>query len=112
MSKKLFNRDFSRGDRDYIFSFNAYIMYEKLDPQDPVIANMKQYDGYVVFPYDEDSRLFGLGELCGNVILPQWCYLDKQISGRAKSRMFYSRRPGREQRHNRYPRPVRSTTTV
>lgn len=110
MSKKLFNRDFNRGDVDYIFSFNAYIMYEQLDPKEDYVLDMKKYDGYVVYPYDEDSALFGLGELCGNIVLPQWCYLDTQISGRAKSRLFYSRRPGREQRRNRYPRPQRSTT--
>ena len=107
MSKKLFNRDFSKGDRDYIFSFNLYVQHQKLDPQDA--EDMKCYDGYVVYPYDEDSNLFGLGELCGHIIWPQWCYLDTQISGRAKSRLFYSRRPGREQRRNRYPRPQRST---
>lgn len=110
MSKKLFNRDFNRGDVDYIFSFNAYIMYEGLDPQEDYVLDMKKYDGYVVYPYDEESALFGLGELCGHIIWPQWCYLDSQTSGRAKSRLFYSRRPGREQRRNRCPRPQRSTT--
>ena len=109
--KKLFNRDFSRSDKDYIFSFNAYIMYEQLDPQEDY-ADMKQYDGCVVYPYDADSALFGLGELCGHIIWPQWCYLDSQTSGRPKSRLFYSRRPGRQQRRNRCPRPQRSTATT
>ena len=109
--KKLFNRDFNRGDVDYIFSFNLYILSEKLDPQvDDYALDMKKYDGFVVFPYDDDSDLFGLGELCGHVILPQWCYIDKP-SSKATSR-YHSRKHDRQQRRNRHPRPVRSTTTV
>ena len=107
MSKKLFNRDFSRGDRDYIFSFNLYVQHQKLDPQADYVSGMKQFDGWMVYPYDADDRLYGLGDLCGHIILPQWCYIDKP-SKAAYSRK--SRKHDRQQRRNRYPRPVRSTT--
>lgn len=106
MSKKLFNRDFNRGDVDYIFSFNLYVQSQKLDPQADYVSDMKQYDGFVVFPYDDDSRLFGLGDLCGHVILPQWCYIDKPSSKATSS--YHSRKPDRQQRRRR-PRPQRTT---
>ena len=111
MSKKIFNQDFNKAG-DYVFSFNLLIMSEGLDPTDPSVDGMKQYDGYVVYPYDKDSKLHGHGDLCGFIIRPQWCYLENRSKGkRAKSSRFYSRRhdPVYRKRLRRQPRrPIRT----
>lgn len=106
MSKKLFNRDFNRGDVNYIFSFNLYVQFEKLDPQDSAVAEMKYYDGWMVYPYDTDDRLYGMAELDGHLILPGWCYPEKPNFNRLRHRTERKR----QQMRNRYPRPQRSTT--
>lgn len=106
MSKKLFNRDFNNMGVNYIFSFNLYVQFEKLDPQDSAVAEMKYYDGWMVYPYDTDDRLYGMAELDGHLILPGWCYPEKPNFNRLRHRTERKR----QQMRNRYPRPQRSTT--
>lgn len=107
MSKKIpYLKDFNKEGVNFIFSFNLYVQVEKLDPKDPVIADMKYYDGWMVYPYDVDDRLYGMAELDGHLILPGWCYPEKPNFNRLRHRIDRKRR----QMRNRHPRPVRSTT--
>lgn len=108
MSKKLFNRDFKQTDKHYIFSYNLYVMTTGGDPQDSIISDMKKYDGFMVYPYDADDRLYGMADMCGHLILPQWCYTETPKFDRLRQRRGRMRRVMR----NRHPRPIRSTTSV
>lgn len=108
MSKKLFNRDFNKSGVDYIFSFNLFVMSERLNPKDESVEIMKQFDGTMVYPFEEDDILFGRADLCGFIIRPQWCYPEKVNSGRRpKSSRFYSRNPRRPRRQSR---PIRTSS--
>lgn len=105
MSKKIpYLKDFNKEGVNFIFSFNLYVQVEKLDPQD--VAYMKYYDGWMVYPYDVDDRLYGMAELDGHLILPGWCYPEKPNFNRLRHRIERKR----QQMRTRHPRPVRSTT--
>lgn len=93
--RKLFNRKFKH-DKEYVFSFNAFIMSEGLDPSDEGVRWLKGYDGFPVYPDHHDLKI-NRRQLDGIIIRPEWCVVDRGVK-----RKYANKKQGK--RVNRYPR--------
>jgi len=56
---------------NYIFNYKKYEEIEQLEKGYESV--LKEYDGWVVYPYDDKP---GYGELCGLLVKLTWCDAD------------------------------------
>lgn len=108
MRKIKFNKNFNQpGNINYIFSYNMMKLdFEKRGENIEGMEYWTEYDGYSVYPYDEDHRNYGYAKLQGWNVPPEWCIAYK-YHPKHLSRRIRQIQKKRNRRNCRYLRPVR-----